>query len=333
MTNHEYVVFCYHNILNRGPSEEEVRHYTDLLSSNEVTRDFVLRTFFSSNEYRALRENIEFVPSGHFYSAIPSNEDREKYLNSPDIFVPEPNISDVNLNVDYQVRFIEEMYERYDDFCNILDNQNGRYIKNNGSFEYMDAFVLFSMLRLLGPEKIIEIGSGYSSALMMDVNELFLDNRTDMTFIEPFPDVLYDRMRSFDRKKYKVFPQKIQDVESSIVSSLKENDVLFIDSTHVSKLCSDVNKIYFEILPLVPQGVYIHIHDIFWPFDYPKEWIQEKRAWNEIYVLHALLMNNSSYEVVMFNDLIQMLHREWLKDKMPLLTMTRGGSFWLKKIN
>ena len=75
---------------------------------------------------------------------------------------------------------------------------------------------------------------------------------------------------------------------------LEAGDVLFIDSSHVAKTGSDVNYLFFEVLPRLRRGVRVHVHDIFLPIEYPRDWvIDENRSWNEQYVLRALLMFSS----------------------------------------
>ena len=94
---------------------------------------------------------------------------------------------------------------------------------------------------------------------------------------------------------------------------------------------SDVNYIIHEIFPILNSGVYIHIHDIFYPFEYPKEWSLEGRAWNEQYILRAFLEFNHDFEIVMFNTYLESLFRERIEHKFPLLFKNTGGSIWLKK--
>jgi hypothetical protein len=84
---------------------------------------------------------------------------------------------------------------------------------------------------------------------------------------------------------------------ASIISNLNENDILFIDSTHVSKFNSDVNCIIHNILPALSKGVYIHFHDVMYPFEYPKNWLIEGRAWNEQYILRAFLEFNTNFKL------------------------------------
>jgi hypothetical protein len=114
-----------------------------------------------------------------------------------------------------------------------------------------------------------------------------------------------------------VMPSRLQEVELEEFDSLQENDILFIDSTHVSKINSDVNRIFFVILPRIAPGVHIHFHDIFYPFEYPREWIYEGRAWNEAYLLHAFLQYNSAFRITLMNTFLERFHQQFFQDEMP----------------
>jgi hypothetical protein len=187
------------------------------------------------------------------------------------------------------------------------------------------------MIRHARPKQIIEVGSGYSSCLMLDTNELFFEKAIKTTFIEPYPELLYTLIQENDKKSIKVFPNRLQDVAIEEFSCLNKNDILFIDSTHVSKVNSDVNYIFFEILPALKSGVFIHFHDIFYPFEYPKSWVLEGRAWNEDYMLRAFLEYNNAFKVVFFNTFLEYFHEDFFREHMPLCLKNRGGSLWIQK--
>ncbi len=108
-------------------------------------------------------------------------------------------------------------------------------------------------------------------------------------------------------------------------------DVVFIDSSHVVKIGSDVAYILFHILPELQPGVIVHFHDILWPFEYPEDWLCEGRAWNEAYVLRAFLQFNEAFDILYFNSYIWHHHAERLQQKMPLCMKNPGGSIWLQK--
>jgi hypothetical protein len=157
------------------------------------------------------------------------------------------------------------------------------------------------------PKRIIEVGSGFSSSLMLDTNEAFLDRSVQFTFIEPNPHISLARLlRKEDYSHADVRKSFVQDVDVSLYESLEENDILFIDNSHVSKTGSDVNFLMTEVLPILKKGVLVHIHDIFHPFEYPKEWLLDWRInWNEIYIVHNFLLFNDAYEMVFFGDYVR----------------------------
>ena len=109
---------------------------------------------------------------------------------------------------------------------------------------------------------------------------------------------------------------------------------MFIDSSHIIRPQGDVLFEYLQILPLLNKGVYVHIHDIFSPKDYPKEWVLDQvKLWNEQYLLEAFLSNNDSWEVIGSLNLLHSTHFEKLKIVCPFLTRDRDpGSFYIKKI-
>ena len=107
--------------------------------------------------------------------------------------------------------------------------------------------------------------------------------------------------------------------------------ILFIDSTHVSKIGSDVNSLLFDILPKLNRGVYVHFHDVFYPFEYPQEWVYQGLAWNEAYILRAFLQHNDAFKIVFFNTYLELFYREKFENSMPLCLKNPGGSIWLTK--
>jgi hypothetical protein len=129
----------------------------------------------------------------------------------------------------------------------------------------------------------------------------------------------------------RIVPEPIQNVDLAMFEELAANDILFVDSTHVSKTGSDVNRIFFEILPALASGVYIHFHDIFYPFEYPMDWVYEGRAWNEAYMLRTFLQYNQAFEIVCFNTFLERFFRDFFVEHMPLCLKNTGGSIWLRK--
>ena len=154
------------------------------------------------------------------------------------------------------------------------------------------------MLRFHRPNKIIEIGCGYSSACTLDTVDRYLNGDCQLTFIEPFPQRLLDLIGDA-AKRVRILDHPVQDTPLGIFEELSSGDILFIDSTHVLRPGSDVCFELFQVLPRLARGVLVHFHDMFWPFEYPRSWIvQENRSWNELYV-RAFLMYNKAWEIVM----------------------------------
>ena len=207
-----------------------------------------------------------------------------------------------------------------------------RFHWDNPYFSAHDASILFSILLAFRPKRFIEVGCGYSSCLLLDTNEMFLDSAMSMTLIDPSLDDLSALFGPKGAPGARLYPQKLQDVPLEIFGELEANDILFIDSSHVSKTGSDVNHYLFRILPLLKPGVLIHVHDITWPFEYPETWvIEEKRSWNEAYILHAFLQDNASFEILCWNDFVVCHLLEELRALMPLCTENGGSSLWLRR--
>jgi len=279
-----------------------------------------------------LRKYGGFVPPGHFHSPIPSLD--EVRIREDVIFNKIPRkIPGIDLNEEEQMNLFARFKKYYDELPFKADKTDSlRYFYENPAYGYSDAIFLYSMIRHTQPRRIIEVGSGYSSCVILDTNELFFNNNISCIFIEPYPQLLESLLRENDKDKIEIIPRKLQDVEVSKFSSLSSGDILFVDSTHVSKVDSDVNYIFFEILPSLGSEVYIHFHDIFYPFEYPKEWIYEERAWNENYILRAFLQYNSAFKILFYNSFLNHFYEQQFISEMPLCDKNRGGSIWLKKI-
>jgi predicted O-methyltransferase YrrM len=274
--------------------------------------------------------NKLYVPLGHYYSPIVSPEEMEK--RKDEIWkAPVNSIPGIDLRESEQLKLLESFKSYYAKLPFEAEAKEGlRYQYANSMYSYSDGIMLFSMMMHFKPKRIIEVGSGYSSALMLDTNHNFFDSSIQCTFIEPYPERLNSLLKP--NEKISLRQQPVQDIDLSLFEALEENDFLFIDSTHVSKTGSDVNFIFFEILPKLKKGVKIHFHDIFYPFEYPKQWvITEGRNWNEDYILRAFLSYNSEFRIIMFNTYLEHFHEKWFAENMPLCLKNRGGSIWIEK--
>ena len=205
-----------------------------------------------------------------------------------------------------------------------------RYFYSNDQYPCLDAEVLFCMLRNFEPNRVVEVGSGFSSLITAEVNCRFRSKGMEFVCIEPYPrQFLIDGVPGVTS----LIRKKVQQMEPSFFGDLDPNDVLFIDSSHVAKAGSDVNYLFFEILPRLKPGVLVHIHDIFFPDEYPKHWmIEEGRNWNEQYVLRTFLQYNDAFEIVWASYYMCTRHAEETARVFPrFLKYGGGGSLWLRR--
>lgn len=280
----------------------------------------------------AWKRHLRFVPPGHFYSPIPNLDDVR--ANESAIFgnIPEV-IPGIDLAETSQLQLLEEFKTYYAELpFPTRHTPPLRYFFENPAYSYSDAITLYCMIRHAQPRRIVEIGSGYSSCAMLDTNELFFSGGIKTTFIEPYPELLLSLIKPSDQKSITLMANRLQEVDAEVFQSLEANDILFVDSTHVCRINSDVNRILLEILPSLKSGVYVHFHDIFYPFEYPKEWVYEGRAWNEAYALRAFLQFNSAFRIVFFNTYLNHFHSSFYEKHMPLCLKNTGGSLWIQRL-
>jgi Methyltransferase domain len=200
---------------------------------------------------------------------------------------------------------------------------------SNDYFSGFDAAVYFSLIRHLQPSRIIEIGGGYSTRIADKA--LALNGKGQLTCIEPYPE---DRLARAGLN-IELIPKRVEEIDVAFFSSLGANDILFIDSSHTVKFGSDVCYEFLEVLPILNPGVWIHVHDIFFPHDYPADWILNRRlALNEQYLVEAFLAFNTTFSVRLANCWICLDH---LNDAVRLWPNAlspdhRCSSLWMKRV-
>ena len=206
-----------------------------------------------------------------------------------------------------------------------------RYYYANEWFNYSDAVCLYLMMRTLSPKRVTEVGSGFSSAAMLDISQhLGLD--IDFTFIEPDSSRLELLLRDSDWQRSTYIDKPVQSIDPTFFDTLASGDILFIDSSHVTKTGSDVNYLCFEVLPRLKSGVRVHFHDVFFPFEYPEQWVYEGWGWNEAYLLRAFLQFNTAFKIELWLSMLQKIDgplMQSLAPTMPLLVDLEGQSIWL----
>jgi predicted O-methyltransferase YrrM len=282
-------------------------------------------------ELRAAQsEWARFFPPGHFYSPLPSREEVAEAFARGGFGPPFPG---VDLNEAGQLARLERFAGWYAEQPFPEEPAPGRrFHLANPSYGHFDAIMLYSMLREANPRRVIEVGSGFSSAAMLDLNDHVLGGSVAFTFIDPDMRRLRPLLRDGDAGRVTLIERRVQEVPLETFAALGEGDVLFIDSSHVSKVGSDVNRLYFDVLPALAPGVLVHIHDVAGNLEYPREWFDEGRAWNEQYLLRAFLMHNAAYRVELFSGWLFNTRHAWFRERMPLCARGGGGQLWLRKV-
>lgn len=269
-------------------------------------------------------------PPGHFYSPLPSRAEVAAAFARGGFGPPFPAI---DLNEAEQFARLERFATWYPDQPFPEQPAAGRrFHLDNASYGHYDAIMLYGMLREARPRRIIEVGSGFSSAAMLDLNERLFGGAVHLTFIDPDMSRLRPLLREDDHTRVTLIEKLVQEVPLETFASLEENDLLFIDSSHVSKIGSDVNRLYFDVLPVLAPGVLIHIHDVAGNLEYPRDWFEEGRAWNEQYLLRAFLMNNRDYRIELFTAWLWNMKNQLIGERMPMCARGGGGQMWLRKL-
>jgi predicted O-methyltransferase YrrM len=245
------------------------------------------------------------------------------------IFSKTVDIRAIELNIEEQIQGLRDfstMEERPPFYSR---ERRKRFNIDNDAFSYDDAPILHYMMRRLHPKRIIEIGSGNSSACMLDTSDIYLGDSVDFTFIDLNCDNLRKNLLKTDLRRIQIFEQPIQDVDLTIFATLQANDLLFIDSSHVIKTDSDLCTIFFEVLPILSPGVCIHFHDIRYPFQYQQDMVMKGIFWNEAYLLRAFLMYNKHFVVTFWLNYLLNVDLPEVADLLRFLPL----SDWDKRFN
>jgi hypothetical protein len=266
-------------------------------------------------------------PPGHYYSTIPSTEAVQLFFKNK----RSDTLDGISTNDEEQINLLRQITANRHAIQSIpvTKEESKRYFSSNDQYGTGDAFALSLMLNHIKPRRVVEIGSGFTSALMLDFNEFArAQDPISFTFIEPYPDRLQSLL--IGNESANIIKDYVQNVSLSVFDSLAEGDVLVIDCSHVSKLNSDVNHIYHKIIPRLNRGVWVHIHDMFFDFEYPAEWLQSGIFWNEQYLVRSFLQFNSEWTIELFTDYLYRNHRNTMNHLLPEYPGSGGGQLWIR---
>jgi len=300
--------------------------------------------------FRTLQNLGVSVSPNHYYWPVPdlaALESRDWPVRS----LPAGVDLRLTQQVDRLRNFVSE-YGKEWDFPEDKDDGSS-YHYNNGFFEGVDAEIAYSFVRKRRPAHIVEVGGGFSTRVMaaaLRTNLQAGENRGELITIDPFPDRLPE---SGLDGRMRVIPRPVQQIPPEIFSSLQRDDILFLDSSHVVSIGSDVVYEYLDILPRLQSGVLVHVHDVFLPSDYPREAVLKNLCfWSEQYLLQAFLAFNREFEVLWSSSAMQLFFPEVLEKAFPrwpqsYLKMARDkrrfvptidgqrtwpSSFWMRRI-
>jgi len=307
-----------------------------LVKQNRLLNAALLQPFYLLRfVYASIREKSgqfsRYYP-GYHGSTIPSLrhilEERTRFFDTGIGL----HVDGIRLREEEQRALLVEFTKFWPDFSPPATQQpDCLYFYDNPMYGFNDAFILYSFLRHFKPGRVIEVGSGHSSALMLDVAHKYLPT-TQFTFIDPYSTTIGDVLARSPRGSYQLVREELQNIPITSFTSLGEGDILFIDTSHVVKIGSDLSSLFFSVLPALNKGVIIHIHDIWYPWEYPETMLREGRAYNEIYFLRAFLQFNETFEIIYFNSLVEARYRGDIEENMPGFFKDTGKSLWLRKV-
>jgi Methyltransferase domain len=268
----------------------------------------------------------------HFYSPIPDTR-----MLSHDIWTNSSAMVGINMNDEVQLQLLEHFKRFESEYSRFPIEPTGRpqdFYFNNGQFWGADAIVLHCMVRHYAPDVVIEVGSGFSTRVSL--HAAILNGNTKLMCIEPYPDdpVRHDVFKLDESISHVIslIPKRVQDIDLELFDQLKSGDILFIDTSHVSVIGGDVNYLLLEVIPRLNPGVVIHVHDIFFPREYPKHWVTDHLLFsNEQYLLQAFLEFNPAFEVLMSNSYLRHTYPDRWRATFPQTHWREGGSFWMRR--
>lgn len=268
----------------------------------------------------------------HYYEPIVLPEDITQDLTA------ERNLPSLDLNIKEQLEILRNF--KYGDEIRQIASRLKSELAFNFEQEMFgpgDAEYLYSMVRHFKPKKIIEVGCGQSTKMIrhaLDKNaNLDSEFACDDICVEPYENPWLESLG------VQVIRRRVEQVEPALFRTLERNDILFIDTSHVIRTQGDVVCLYLNILPMLRSGVFVHAHDICTPRDYFPEWVlDDRRLWNEQYLLEAFLSFNSAFKITgalnwLWHNYREETHRAFpILADLPKIHNKDPRSFWLRRV-
>jgi hypothetical protein len=320
------------NLLSQGFHVTIRRRIRDFLANSIISIGSKRTRILQDPRYFELWEKNGFhITPNSFAHPIPDTRELKD-----DLWDRHSEMVGVDFAETRQVSLLELLASKfrseYEQFPREKTDVPHQYYLDNPYFISVDAEILYCMIRHFKPSRIFEIGSGFSTFLAAQAvrqNEME-GSPCELVAFEPYPnDVLKGGFPGLSR----LIETKIENAQASEFARLKENDILFIDSSHSLKIGSDVYCEFLEIIPRLNKGVIIQVHDIFLPAEYPKDWVLKNHEfYNEQYLLHAFLAFNQSFEVLWAGSFMHLKHPQELRAAFDSYHGGWPGSLWMRKV-
>lgn len=266
------------------------------------------------------------VRSSHYYHPTYADADLPADVTSP------RSLPGLDLAEERQLALLAS-FRFQDELAGLVANTGSPldFTYENNQYSHGDADSLYSMIRHFKPRRFFEIGSGNSSRV---AHQAMARNKTDdptyycrHVCIEPY------EMPWLEQLGPQIIRERVQDLPLDLFDELEAGDILFIDSSHVIRPFGDVLIEFQQIIPRLAAGVLVHVHDIFTPRDYPEKWLRdERRLWNEQYLLEVLLTNSGRYRTLLALNWMNYRHPEAVCDAFPILRKhsSEPGAYWFE---
>ncbi|MEM8946245.1 MAG: class I SAM-dependent methyltransferase [Planctomycetota bacterium] len=280
---------------------------------------------------RYQRRGIHIVPNDFYYPVPDTDSLDERVWTEPS------EMRGIDMQLDRQIALLEELDQGYLDEYHQLPEKpvaDRSVYARHGGFGWFDGALLYGMIRKLKPHRVVEIGCGQSTllsklALAKNRSE---DDAGKLTSIDPYPR---DYLADVGDEYTELVKSKVEDLPLSTFEDLEQNDILFIDSSHTVHIGGDTVFEILEILPRLKPGVHIHIHDICFPFNYPKSFVVDRlNFWAEQYMLQAFLAFNSAFQVRWSLTYMQAYAPDALHKAFPYFKpgIRNMGSAWIERV-
>jgi predicted O-methyltransferase YrrM len=271
----------------------------------------------------------------HFYSPVPSIRELRK---NPKTWYQEGSFSGIDFNIEEQEGLLEKLKAYEDEYTKLPPYEQVAQQYFGEGYGEVEAHILYAMVRHLKPATVIEVGSGISTYFLANaaaVNNRSSQDECQIICVEPYP---WPKLEILSRdNKLKIIKKPVQEMDLNLFKMLKENDILFIDSSHIVKIGSDVNYLFLEVLPNLNKGVVVHIHDIFFPypiFSRSLYLFSEFRFWTEPAIVQAFLTYNNVFKILLCSSYLHYKKPQVLQAAFSVYNPQSHlpSSLWIKKI-